>query len=181
MSAATQRRRGALVVNGTLALLVLVWMIPTIGLLVSSLRDRFDIQTTPWWNIFPHREWHVVEEIDPREQGLDATGPMEVFGVTATFEELREGIETPDGKRVQWIGNRRIGDIQVQERVWAVNTTFTTNNYDQVLGGKDFEYARPDGSVETIPGDNFWGALFNSIAVAIPATLIPILIAAFAA
>ena len=35
--------------------------------------------------------------------------------------------------------------------------------------------------MEIIPGDDFWGALFNSIAVAIPATVIPILIAAFAA
>ena len=41
--------------------------------------------------------------------------------------------------------------------------------------------ARPDGTVEIIPGDNFWGAILNSIAVAIPATVIPILIAAFAA
>ena len=51
----------------------------------------------------------------------------------------------------------------------------------QVLAGKDFEYKRPDGTVEVIPGDDFWGALFNSLAVAIPATVIPILIAAFAA
>ncbi|MBN1221325.1 MAG: carbohydrate ABC transporter permease, partial [Anaerolineae bacterium] len=38
-----------------------------------------------------------------------------------------------------------------------------------------------DGTVEIIPGDNFWGAIFNSIAVAVPSTVIPILIAAFAA
>jgi alpha-glucoside transport system permease protein len=39
----------------------------------------------------------------------------------------------------------------------------------------------PDGTVQVIPGDDFSGAILNSIAVAIPATVIPILIAAFAA
>ena len=181
MSGSSEKWRSALFVNGVLALLVLLWMVPTIGLFVSSFRDRFEIQTSPWWNIFPHREWQVVQEIDPRAEGLDATAPMDIFGVTATFEELREGVETPDGKRVQWIGNRRIGRIEVQEQVWAMDANFTLANYAQVLQGKDFEYQRPDGTVEIIPGDNFSIALFNSLAVAIPATVIPILIAAFAA
>jgi len=170
-SSRTQRLRGPLLVNGILALLVLVWMIPTIGLFVSSFRERFDLQTSGWWTIFPHREWVNVATIDPREQGLDATGPMQVEG----------GVEAPSGKRIQWVGNRRIGRIEVQERQWAVNWSFTLENYKQVLQGKDFEYRHADGTVEVIPGDDFSVALFNSIAVAIPSTVIPILIAAFAA
>jgi alpha-glucoside transport system permease protein len=106
---------------------------------------------------------------------------MEVEGATGSFEELRAGVETPNGKRVQWVGNRRIGRIEVQDQVWAVNWDFTTDNYRQVLMGKDFEYQHPDGTVEVIPGDNFWGAILNSVAVAVPSTVIPILIAAFAA
>jgi alpha-glucoside transport system permease protein len=180
-SSSRQKLRGPILVNLVLVLLVLVWLIPVVGLFISSFRDRFDLQTSGWWTIFPHREWVVVKEIDPRAEGLDATGPMQVEGIEGTFEVLREGVETPDGKRIQWIGNRRIGRIEVQERQWTVNWGFTLENYRQVLLGKDFEYTRPDGQVEVIPGDDFWGALFNSIAVAIPATVIPILIAAFAA
>lgn len=176
-----QKLRGLIFVNGILLILVLMWLIPTFGLFISSFRDRFDLQTSGWWTVFPHREWQVVSEIDPREMGLDATGPMQVEGVEATFEELRAGVETAEGKRVQWVGNRRIGYIEVQEQVWTVTWNFTLANYQQVLQGKEFEYERPDGTVEIIPGDNFWGAIFNSIAVAIPATVIPILIAAFAA
>lgn len=175
------KHRGAILVNLALALLVLIWLVPTIGLLISSFRDRFNIQTSGWWTVFPHREWTVVAEIDPREVGLDATAVMDVEGVTATFEEMREGIETSDGKRIKWIGNRRIGRIEVQEKTWTVNWGFTLENYRQVLMGKDFEYTYPDGRVEIIPGDDFWGAIFNSLAVAIPSTVIPILIAAFAA
>lgn len=171
----------AILVNGVLLLVVLIWMIPTIGLFVSSFRERFEIQTTGWWTIFPHKAWMVVEKINPQEVGLDPNGPMEVAGITATFEELREGVSTSDGQRVQWIGNRRIGHIEIQERVWTVNWNFTLDNYRQVLEGKDFEYRRPDGTIEIIPGDNFSGALLNSLAVTIPSTVIPILIAAFAA
>ena len=105
---ASQRRLGSWIVNGSLFLLVLVWSIPIIGLLVSSFRDRFDSQTTGWWTILPHQEWQKVgDELDPKALGLDPTGVMEVAGVTGTFEEMREGIESPDGAtRVTWIGNR---------------------------------------------------------------------------
>ena len=48
--------------NGGLVLLVLLWTIPTIGLLISSFRTRFDIQTSGWWSIFPHQEWVQTEE-----------------------------------------------------------------------------------------------------------------------
>ena len=180
-SSSKKNLRGPILVNFVLALLVVCWWVPVVGLFISSFRDRFDIQTSGWWTIFPHREWAVVAEIDPKAEGLDATGPMQIEGIEGTFEVLREGVETPDGKRIQWIGNRRIGWIEVQEKQWTTNIDFTLENYVQVLAGKDFEYQRPDGTVEVIPGDDFWGALFNSLAVAIPATVIPILIAAFAA
>jgi alpha-glucoside transport system permease protein len=172
-----------LLVNGVLALLVLIWIVPIIGLLISSFRDRFSIQTTGWWTIFPHREWIVTEEFDPRADGLvvdEDNRIIEVNGTRATFAELREGVEVDD-MRVQWVGNWRIGSIEIQERQWTVNWDFTLENYNQVLGGKDFEYQRADGSVEVMPGDDMWGAIFNSIAVAVPSTVIPILIAAFAA
>jgi alpha-glucoside transport system permease protein len=170
-------------VNGVLALLVLIWVVPIIGLLISSFRDRFSIQTSGWWTIFPHRAWVVTEELDPRAEGLvvdEENRIIEIEGTQVTFEELRQGVEV-DGIRIQWVGNWRIGRVEVQERQWQTNWDFTLENYNQVLGGKDFEYKRPDGTVEIIPGDDMWGAIFNSIAVAVPSTVIPILIAAFAA
>ena len=98
-----QKRRSAILVNGALLLIVLIWTIPVLGLFVSSFRDRFGIQTSGWWAIFPHREWQVTETIDPREAGLDAQQPMDVAGLTGvTFEELRDyerSIESKAGWR----------------------------------------------------------------------------------
>jgi alpha-glucoside transport system permease protein len=176
-----QKLLGSLFVNGALLLLVIIWTIPTLGIFVSSFRNRDDIATSGWWNVLPHRDWQPVRELKASELGLDPNGVMEIEGVSGTFEEFRAGIESPDGKRITWVGNKRIGRIQVQERVWKVNWNFSLDNYQQVLGGQDFEFKRPDGSVEIVPGDNMSGAFLNSLAVAVPSTVIPILIAAFAA
>jgi alpha-glucoside transport system permease protein len=170
----------AILVNGVLAILVLLWVIPVIGVFASSFRDRLDIQTSGWWTVFPHRDWVQTKVINPREAGLDANGPMTIEGVTATFEEMRQGVESGD-TRLIWIGNRRIGTIEVQEKQWVTKTNFTLENYRQVLLGQSVQVTRADGTVETVRGDDFSGALFNSLAVAVPSTVIPILIAAFAA
>ena len=177
-----QRRFGGLLVNGALLLIVLLWTVPTIGLFVSSFRSREAIQSSGWWNILPHRAYVIIgEPLDPDELGLDPTGPMAIGGGETTFEEMREGFNAPDGRYYVWIGNRRNGRIEVQEQKWTVDWDFTTSNYQQVLAGKDFEYTRADGTVEVIPGDDFVSAFLNSLAVAVPATVIPILVAAFAA
>ena len=182
---ATKKKRGIawgqIFVNIALILLVLAWTIPTIGLLVSSFRTRFDIQTSGWWTILPHKEWQTVREFQVGPE-VDRNGVMTLEGAQGTFEQFRVGVVSNDGKRVIWIGNKRIGKVVVQERVWtAGNRNFTLENYQQVLGGKTFQIKQPDGSTLTVQGDNFVGAFLNSLIVTIPATVIPILIAAFAA
>ena len=173
---------GPLLVNLTLALMVIIWSVPTLGLFISSFRTRFDIQTTGWWNIFPHREWATTDTYNVQELGLDPSGVMEVEGVTGTFEELREGVMSPEGgTRVTWVGNRRLGRIEVQERIWTTTWNFSLDNYKQVLLGSQIPVTRPDGTVEMTPGQNMSQAFLNSLAVAVPSTIIPILIAAFAA
>ena len=175
-----QTRTSILIVNGALILLVLIWSIPTIGLLISSFRDRFDIQTSGWWSVLPHRAWVTTATLDPKELGLDPQGVMEVEGVQGTFEELRQGVQSGD-VRVTWVGNRRLGRIEVQQQEWTTNWNFTLANYEQVLLGRASEIQKPDGTVEVVPGQDMSQAFLNSLAVSIPSTVIPILIAAFAA
>jgi alpha-glucoside transport system permease protein len=179
MSAKTQKLLSSLLVNGGLFLFCFVWLIPTLGLFVSSFRTREDIATSGWWTIFPHRAWVKVGELQPPEG--DRTQPMEIGGVTATFEEFRAGVMTPDGRRLTWVGNRRLGVVHVQEFHWTANANFTLQNYQNVLTGKEYEITLPDGTKKIERGDDMGGAFLNSVTVAVPATVIPILIAAFAA
>jgi len=80
-----------------------------------------------------------------------------------------------------WVGNLRTGRLQLYTQQISMNWNFTLDNYNQVLAGKEFEIQRADGSSTTVQGDDLVGAFLNSLTVAIPSTIIPILIAAFAA
>jgi alpha-glucoside transport system permease protein len=185
MAAATKKESrfnpSLIIVNGTLLMLVLAWLLPTFGLLVSSFRSRFDIQTSGWWTIFPHREWVTTETFDVPAD-LNRDGIMTIRGATGTFEQFRAGVTSADGNtRVIWLGNKRLGTIQIQQYEWAWGSNWTLSNYEEVLGGKTYEIKQPDGSVITEQGTDFFGAFINSLVVTIPSTVIPILIAAFAA
>jgi alpha-glucoside transport system permease protein len=59
------------------------------------------------------------------------------------------------------------------------NKGFTLENYKQVLAGK--KTSLENMGSRTVRGKNFITSFYNSITVAVPATIIPILIAAFAA
>jgi alpha-glucoside transport system permease protein len=179
-SVKAQKRVSAIFVNGILGIICLVWIVPVLGLLVSSFRDRLDIATSGWWSILPHQEWVKVSEVDPKTLGLDPNTTMTVEGVSATFDELRAGV-TGNGVRVQWVGNKRLGKIEVQRQEWTTRTNFTLENYSNVLTGKRYVIKDADGNDKEVQGDNLGNAFLNSIGVTIPATILPILIAAFAA
>ncbi|HVN15624.1 MAG TPA: carbohydrate ABC transporter permease [Anaerolineales bacterium] len=166
-------------INGSLALICLLWTIPTFGLLVSSFRDRLDINSSGWWTVFPHKDWVSVQKITPGPE-VDRYQPMTLEGITATFEQFAQGINK-DGKRYVWIGNRRIGYLDVESYQWTANTIFTLANYKQVLASGNITLKLKDGTTYTQQGTDMGQAFLNSIAVTVPATVIPIAIAAFAA
>jgi alpha-glucoside transport system permease protein len=166
-------------VNGILALLVVAWLVPVVSLVVSSFRTRFDIQTSGWWTIVPHREWQTVTTM-PIPEGLDRNGVMQIQGATGTFDQFRQGIQVGN-TRLVWVGNRRLGNIEIQKNSWVVPLTFTLDNYREAIGGKSFDIRRPDGTTVVVQGSDMLTPFLNSLIVTIPATVIPILIAAFAA
>jgi len=176
-----QKRLGSVFVNGVLVLICLVWLIPTIGVFITSFRNSEDIYSSGWWTVFPHRGWVKVEEIRVPES-IDVDQPFEVAGVTADFSTLRQGIVTPDGRKITWIGNKRSRLVIVEEKRWVgFSARLTLDNYRDTLSGKEIRFRDASGNEITRKGNNLGGAFLNSIAVAVPSTIIPILIAAFAA
>ena len=176
-----QRRTSGLVVNGALILICVLWIVPALGVFITSFRNSEDIFRTGWWTVFPHQAYTKVSEIklDP---SVDTTAPMQVEGVTSTFEELRNGVVLPDGRKLVWFGNRRTRLIEVFSQGWqGFDTNLTLENYQNVLTGKEIRFQDGQGNEITRKGNDLGGAFLNSIAVAVPSTIIPILIAAFAA
>jgi alpha-glucoside transport system permease protein len=168
-----------IIVNGILAVLCLIWLIPTLGLLVSSFRERGDIAASGWWNVFPHQEYKATRQVQ-LTAGLPLDQPIQVEGVTVSDDQLREGYKLPNGDRLVW-ANRRARTVDVQSQQWAASANFTLSNYNNVLIGQQYTYTLPDGTTKTDTGENMSSAFLNSLTVAIPATVIPILLAAFAA
>lgn len=129
----------------------------------------------------PHREQVEVDRIE-LDDAVNVDGPITIEGVTATFAEWREGIELDDGRTIKWYGNKRTRELLVNEEQWVgFSTDLTLKNYRDVIGGKTIKYKDGQGNTITRTGNNLGGAFLNSLAVAIPGTIIPILIAAFAA
>ena len=62
------------VIHVSLALIGLIWLVPTLGLLVTSFRPRSDIQSTGWWDIF---NLHLTAE--NYRQVLEAQGMLQAF------------------------------------------------------------------------------------------------------
>jgi len=182
-SAKRQQLIGKIIVNVILAIICLIWTIPTLGLLVSSFRSPADISSSGWWTVLPHQEYvtsgtfQLSKEIDLRQP---ITLPAELGGGTYSAEDISAGITLPDGRKVTW-ENRRGRLLAFQSKQWMANTNFNLDNYANVLGGKQYVVRNADNTEKIVQGDNLWGALLSSITVAIPATIIPILIAAFAA
>jgi alpha-glucoside transport system permease protein len=65
------------VIHVALALIGLVWLVPTLGLLVTSFRPRSDIQATGWWDI---SNLHLT--VDNYRQVLEAQGMLQAFANT---------------------------------------------------------------------------------------------------
>ena len=87
-SSKKKQRLNNILVNVVLSIMCLLWTIPTVGLFVSSFRDRFDIGTSGWWTIFPHRAWIQTEEIRddlPRDFDNDVPFPFQPLGMRRIY------------------------------------------------------------------------------------------------
>ena len=181
-SAASAKRSnliGAILVNVALAIICIIWIIPTLGLLISSFRERSDVSTSGWWTVFPHQEYISTRQIQ-LTKGIALDQPIAVENTTLTDDQLRAGYSLPNGEKLVW-ANRRARTIDVQTQQWTSRSNLTVGNYQNVLLGQQYTYKQSDGSTKTEQGENMVNSFISSLTVTIPATLIPILLAAFAA
>ena len=188
-------------VHISVVFLVALWLFPTLGLLVSSFRTADQISSSGWWKaMFP-----TEQTIQLRTGGRDAAVQEgDLFVVEGNL--LTDGDDAPgtEAEPIAYgVSSRAIGAYQIGEKaefsdgeetlvlnadgsyrytsveepgrrgqrvfVTAVSPPeFTLHNYGTILFS---------GSGQ----DNMAKAFFNTLTVTIPATIIPIVIAAFAA
>ena len=185
------------IVHISVVFLVLLWLFPTVGLLVSSFRTTDQISGSGWWqSLFPTEQNVTLRTTDPDDEGVQ-TLVDGVYTITGNlFEEtgaeisvwgsssraidaytVGETADLGDGETITvqangdyvWTGTEELSGRG--QRVFATAATppeFTLDNYKRVL----FSGSATDSMAK---------AFFNTLTVTIPATIIPIVIAAFAA
>ena len=174
-----------------LLFLVLLWIIPTVGLFVSSLRDKDQLAITGWWTALSTTEMSEFRRTGTKDdqvrQGenyiitgnfLDEGGKIiQTFstsfrnlteynsGETAKFKDGSIFTLHADGE-YKWVSNTPFKHKRGKRVFYIVEVppTFSLDNYREVLKAEGV-------------GQSF----INTLKVTIPATVIPIMIASFAA
>ena len=185
--------------------LVLLWIFPTAGLLISSFRTTEQIRTSGWWAaLFPAEINEVFRTADPDETRFERDGLYVVEGNFYVDEGRAPSADAVDAEITVWgTSSRDISAYQAGETAdMGDGETMTVQaNGDYVWSGTDEQISGrgqrvfataespPEftlGNYQTVlfdPGnrEGMAKAFFNTLTVVIPATIIPILIAAFAA
>jgi alpha-glucoside transport system permease protein len=171
---------------------VLIWTIPTLGILVSSLRDKDQIIASGWWNSFATSSQTEAGRLPAASAQVEKDGKFviegNIFGEGPAREISAFGFKSANPTEFAAGSIADLGDgvtLQVNadgsfvmsspkpfegergQRVYYASSAppkFTTENYETVLFSEGI-------------GRSF----INSLTVTIPSTIIPILIAAFAA
>jgi len=170
---------------------VAIWTIPTLGILVSSLRDKDQIIASGWWSSFssssqteagrlPGPETQVEKDgkfvIEGNIFGDGPTREISAFGVRAAaptqyaageVADLNDGVTLQLNADGTFVQSSPVAIEGRGQRVYFASSApprFTTENYETVLFSEGI-------------GRSF----LNSLTVTVPATIIPIMIAAFAA
>jgi len=181
-----------LIVNLTVLVVVALWVMPTLGIFVSSFRDKDQLAVSGWWTAFSSSERNGAGRLGGldlmKQEGplyviagnvLDGKGgQVNAFGTKAVAPRAyKAGTEADlgDGTKLtinsdgayRYTSTAPFTEDNTGRRVYLAVATppvFTFTNYHNVLTGEGI-------------GQSF----VNSLTVAIPATVIPILVAAFAA
>ncbi|MBN8186667.1 carbohydrate ABC transporter permease [Salipiger thiooxidans] len=227
---AGQKSSLSIVTNLCVLFLVVLWLVPTVGLLVSSFRDREQISETGWWKaMFPvEQAFRVQPEADGVRQDGDlyvlegnvfgtGSGSVAAFGITSrdpgaaetgqTYGRLKLEVRDSDGEL----------DTENYETAWPADGAPEVPETDEdgrpvegysidraltMAPNGDFTWVQ-EGEIRRPPtlyvvakqppefglqnyelilySNNMDRAFINTMTVTIPATIIPILIAAFAA
>ncbi|MFY0664312.1 MAG: carbohydrate ABC transporter permease [Natronospirillum sp.] len=183
---------GSIVKHLLVLLLVLIWTLPTLGLLISSVRDRDQLNVSGWWTALKAAERTDSSRTGPARNQLEENGLFVIEGrllsegstrvIQAWGERanaidaypVNEPVNLADGSVLtvnsngtyRWESNEAFAHTSGKRILYKANVPprFTFDNYRNVLAA-----------------EGIGPAFVNTMTVTLPATFIPIMIAAFAA
>ncbi len=170
---------------------VVLWTIPTFGILVSSLRDKDQIAVSGWWTALTTSQQTAAGRLPGADAQIRRDGRWVIEGNL---------LEAGDGREIIAFGTRAVAPTQYAAGTVAElgdGVTLAVNADGSAVTTSPAEFSgagrRVYFSAATPPRfttENYRTVLFsegigrsfvNSLTVTVPATIIPIMIAAFAA
>ena len=175
-----------------LLIIVFIWVIPTFGLLISSLRDKDQVALTGWWTALKHNEFNEIVRTEKSTVQFEENG---VFIITGNL------LKNAPSKSVINFGitSKNPKEFEAPAKVTMKNgSTFYLQKDGTYRWTSDKEFKHKKGkriflTVSTPPSltlENYKEVLvfrglgqsfINSLTVAVPSTIIPLIIGAFAA
>ena len=175
-----------------LLIIVFIWVIPTFGLLISSLRDKDQVALTGWWTALKHNEFNEIVRTEKSMVQFEENGIFIIkgnllknapsksvvhFGITSKNPKAFEAPSKVTMKNgsifylqkdgsYRWTSDKEFKHKKGKRIFLTVSTppSLTLENYKEVLVFRGL-------------GQSF----INSLTVAVPSTIIPLIIGAFAA
>ena len=190
-AAAGAQKSGTWFVHIAVILIVLLWTLPTIGLFVSSIRDKDLLSVSGWWTALFPQVSNLVGRAPTPDQAIERDGKYVILG---NLLESGRGTVNAFGTRVQAPDQFKAGETADLND--GSKLTVNTDGTFEIVSDKPFEGARgqrifyqaalpPKFTLanyrEVMRSAGIAQSFINSLTVTIPATIIPILIAAYAA
>ncbi|RWC31765.1 carbohydrate ABC transporter permease [Mesorhizobium sp.] len=171
---------------------VAIWTIPTLGILVSSLRDKNQIIASGWWNSFASSTQTEAGRLPAASAQIEKDGKFvlegNIFGDGAARDISAFGVKSAAPTQYPAGTTADLGDSVTLQLNGDGSFVMTSPKAFEGDRGQRIYYA--SSAPPKFTTDNYRTVLFsegigrsfmNSLTVTIPATVIPILIAAFAA
>jgi alpha-glucoside transport system permease protein len=169
---------------------VILWITPTFGLLISSFRDKDQLAISGWWTSLVTTEVNEIHRTKGNKAQIEEEGIFFIRGNLFDNEEgkkvLSYGITSKD------INAYKVGEVAILKDKSEI-IVFENGNYQwksksefkKKKGRRLFITATSppsftlDNYKEVIFKEGLGQAFLNTIAVALPATLIPLIICSF--
>lgn len=184
---------GKLAAHLALLFFVALWTFPTVGLLISSVRDKDQLAVSGWWTALTDSTRQNAARVGTAKDQVKEGDAYVIKGNLLGKDNQGQSIKsfgitnadlgaTPAGGTTAM---RDGGEITIQvngDYVWSSPTEFTHAGGPRIY----FAVGSPprftlDNYVAVLSAQGISQSFINSITVAIPSTVVPILIAAFAA
>ena len=173
-----------------LLLFVIIWIIPTFGLFISSLRDKDLLSISGWWTSLTTTEINEIHRMLGMEHQIQENNYYIIKG--SIFEDN-------SGKKITSFGitSKKINEFTLDEIAifkdnsevtidengnyeWKSKTKFTKKKgkrlFTTSLSPPSFTF---DNYKEVLFKEGIGRAFVNTLAVALPSTLIPLIICSF--